>query len=48
MPEQDWIIRGDKLVIKKEAQFNMIELYRTLRHGLISTITISMKENMKI
>ncbi len=31
MPETDWIIRGDKLVIKKEAQFNMIELYRTLK-----------------
>ena len=31
MPETDWIIRGDKLVIKKEAQFNMIELYITTK-----------------
>lgn len=31
MPEHDWIIRGDKLVISKSAQFNMIDLYRTLK-----------------
>ncbi len=31
MAEADWIIRGDNLVIQKKAQFNMIDLYRTLK-----------------
>jgi hypothetical protein len=31
MAETDWVIRGDKFVIQKKAQFSMIELYRTLK-----------------